>query len=429
MGMIAGLLGCVFGVLGIVSLEIIFVPLAALCAVIGLIGSMGGRSAVGIGTSLLAGVLSAIGFAVSPRLWALVGGLLVDSQVHEVTGPATTAPPAMVKWYQRVANQGSAKAQFNLGLMYDAGQGVPQNYAEAVKWYRMAADQGDAAAQSKLGFIYANGQGVPQNYAEAVKWYQMAADQGDVAAQSNLGLMYANGQGVPQNYTEAVKWYQMAADQGDAAAQSNLGFIYANGQGVPQNYAAAVNWYRMAAAQGNRNAQSDLAAVYARFPALREQQDIATTAVPTAPAQPPTDQSDRSAKAIIPGFAFAEAAKKISNVPDLFQLAVDAVQDAGRVYCARSTPAACSSYKSAAAPCPDYILEVQGIFLTLRVFEHDGMTPGQAATQVYRDEVSQTPMRHDVLSSAIRGAAQVPQGQEAHFAWNVFSACLRAAEQ
>jgi len=393
MGMIAGLLGCVFGVLGIVSLEIIFVPLAALSAVIGLIGSMGGRSAVGIGTSLLAGVLSAIGFAVSPRLWALVGGLLVDSQVHEVTGPATTAPPAMVKWYQRVANQGSAKAQFNLGLMYDAGQGVPQNYAEAVKWYRMAADQGDAAAQSKLGFIYANGQGVPQNYAEA------------------------------------VKWYQMAADQGDAAAQSNLGFIYANGQGVPQNYAAAVNWYRMAAAQGNRNAQSDLAAVYARFPALREQQDIATTAVPTAPAQPPTDQSDRSAKAIIPGFAFAEAAKKISNVPDLFQLAVDAVQDAGRVYCARSTPAACSSYKSAAAPCPDYILEVQGIFLTLRVFEHYGMTPGQAATQVYRDEVSQTPMRHDVLSSAIRGAAQVPQGQEAHFAWNVFSACLRAAEQ
>ena len=76
-----------------------------------------------------------------------------------------------------------------------------------------------------------------------------------------------------------------------------------------------------------------------------------------------------------------------------------------------------------------YILELQGIFLTLHVLERDGMTPGQAATQVYMGEVSQTPMRHDVLSSAIRGAAQVPQGQEAHFAWAVFSACLKAAEQ
>ena len=46
-------------------------------------------------------------------------------------------------------------------------QGVPQNYAEAVKWYRLAADQGDARAQFNLGFMYGTGQGVPQNYAEA----------------------------------------------------------------------------------------------------------------------------------------------------------------------------------------------------------------------------------------------------------------------
>ena len=39
------------------------------------------------------------------------------------------------------ASQGNADAQFNLGVMYDIGQGVPQDDAEAAKWYRLAADQ------------------------------------------------------------------------------------------------------------------------------------------------------------------------------------------------------------------------------------------------------------------------------------------------
>ena len=53
------------------------------------------------------------------------------------------------------ANQGAAYAQYNLGVMYDNGMGVPENDAEAVKWYRKAADQGYAEAQSNLGIMYA----------------------------------------------------------------------------------------------------------------------------------------------------------------------------------------------------------------------------------------------------------------------------------
>ena len=43
---------------------------------------------------------------------------------------------------QRLAEQGVAKAQFNLGTMYKSGRGVTQKYQEAVKWYRLAAEQG-----------------------------------------------------------------------------------------------------------------------------------------------------------------------------------------------------------------------------------------------------------------------------------------------
>jgi uncharacterized protein len=109
------------------------------------------------------------------------------------------------------AAQGIAEAQFALGLMYHNGQGIPQDYAEALKWYHLAAAQGDAKAQSNLGFGYYSGQGVPQDYAEALKWHRLAAAQGNADAQFMLGHMYDKGQGVPQDYVQAHKWYNLAA--------------------------------------------------------------------------------------------------------------------------------------------------------------------------------------------------------------------------
>ena len=85
--------------------------------------------------------------------------------------------------FKTLAEQGNAKAQLALGLMYELGRGVPRDDAEAVKWYRKAAEQGYARAQNNLGLMYGEGQGVPQDYAEAVKWYRKAAEQGRAKAQ------------------------------------------------------------------------------------------------------------------------------------------------------------------------------------------------------------------------------------------------------
>ena len=76
---------------------------------------------------------------------------------------------------------------------------------------RLAAEQGDPDAQSNLGIMYHNGEGVPQDYQEAVKWYRLAAEQGVASAQGNLGVMYDNGEGVPQDYVQAHKWINLAA--------------------------------------------------------------------------------------------------------------------------------------------------------------------------------------------------------------------------
>lgn len=82
--------------------------------------------------------------------------------------------------YKQLADQGHAKAQFNLGVMYDQGQYVTQDYAQAVSWYRKAAEQGNANAQYNLAFKYKTGQGVIQDDTQAVYWYRKAAEEGSI---------------------------------------------------------------------------------------------------------------------------------------------------------------------------------------------------------------------------------------------------------
>ena len=229
-------------------------------------------------------------------------------------------PDAIIET-RRLAEQGDADAQYNLGYRYVTGIGVPQDRAEAVRWLRLAADQGhtqaedflgrmppmgsqratdnvaetelpatlppatgqsprsgnpfrvpslrtdaeqgDADAQFNLGVMYDSGRGVLKDQAEAVRWYRLAAEQGHADAQFNLGAMYANGVGVPRDDAEAVRWYRLSADQGNADAQFNLGVSYSNGEGVLKDDAEAVRWYRLSADQGNADAQYNLGLRYA----------------------------------------------------------------------------------------------------------------------------------------------------------------------
>jgi len=121
-----------------------------------------------------------------------------------------------------LAERGDAKAQHNLGVMYDYGRGIPQDYAEASKWYRRAAEQGIPEAQHNLGLMYYQGQGGPQNYTEAAKWYRRAAEQGMADSQVNLGLMYYQGKGVPQDYILAHMWLDLAVSQYPASVGNKL---------------------------------------------------------------------------------------------------------------------------------------------------------------------------------------------------------------
>ena len=86
-------------------------------------------------------------------------------------------------------------------------------FTTALNEWRPLAEQGMAEAQHKLGIMYTNGEGVAQDYAEAVKWYRLAAEQGYDHAQYNLGIRYDEGQGVTQDYVQAHMWFNLAASR------------------------------------------------------------------------------------------------------------------------------------------------------------------------------------------------------------------------
>ena len=71
--------------------------------------------------------------------------------------------------------------------------------------------------------MYATGEGVTQDFKEAVKWYRLAAGQGD--AQFNLGVMYDNGQGVPQDYVLAHMWFNICGSTGDKDCVKNRNIV------------------------------------------------------------------------------------------------------------------------------------------------------------------------------------------------------------
>lgn len=97
-----------------------------------------------------------------------------------------------------------------------------EEFSEKARDLLQKAEQGNAVAQVQLGMLYETGDGVRQDYKEAAKWYGAAANQGNPYGLNNMATMYRRGWGVKQDFDKAIKWYKQAASQGDAQAKETL---------------------------------------------------------------------------------------------------------------------------------------------------------------------------------------------------------------
>jgi putative methionine-R-sulfoxide reductase with GAF domain len=133
-----------------------------------------------------------------------------------VAKPANLAGVTDLDSMRNLAEQGDPAAQFALGAHYVTGEGVTQNYNEAVHWFSLAAAQGHVIAQSTLGAYYGIGRGAPQDYAKAYFWSLLAQAGGDDASKYRIPLLVshltrAQVLVIQQQANEWLRQHQMAA--------------------------------------------------------------------------------------------------------------------------------------------------------------------------------------------------------------------------
>jgi len=130
---------------------------------------------------------------------------------------------------QTLADAGNAEAQFSVGLRI-ANEGEVPDYLQAAQWYLKAADQSHPLAQFNLGLMYDRGQGVPHDPALSMAWIGKAANLGDAGAQYLLGMrqnrlsLAETPELALESRIEAYKWLRLAAAQGyrDSGAGCDL---------------------------------------------------------------------------------------------------------------------------------------------------------------------------------------------------------------
>ena len=108
---------------------------------------------------------------------------------------------------------------FSLPILADFATGLDAyqkgDFAVAFQSWLPLAEQGSAAAQFNVGLLYYDGKGIRQDYAQAANWFLLSAEQDYTKAQHDLGAMYGAGKGLKRDYVQAYKWLNICAAKGD----------------------------------------------------------------------------------------------------------------------------------------------------------------------------------------------------------------------
>ena len=146
------------------------------------------------------------------------------------------------------AEAGNQQAQFFLAKRYQKGQGIQQNYQQALQWYTIAARQDIAPAQLNLAMMYIRGEGVQPNAQQARYWLEKAAKLGDNRASYTLAMLDEK----ERKLVDAYKWYDLAARDGMLSnevrtrAQSKIGQLALNlsSQDIATARSRADSWFQ-----------------------------------------------------------------------------------------------------------------------------------------------------------------------------------------
>ncbi|WP_082130329.1 tetratricopeptide repeat protein [Kiloniella spongiae] len=168
-----------------------------------------------------------------------------------------------IKLLNNAGNNGNAKAQYYLSVLYEGGSGIGKDMESSLHWLKRAAEGGMVEAQRNLGAFFHDDIDDPDDdLDQAIYWYQRAASQGDLTGQLRLGILLDREKNTIFDHREAIRWYLLAARQGVAQAQHNLGVMHSQGRGTPVNPDKALDWFFKAAKQRYTNAMVAIGETY-----------------------------------------------------------------------------------------------------------------------------------------------------------------------
>ncbi|XP_059273782.1 death ligand signal enhancer isoform X4 [Mustela nigripes] len=169
---------------------------------------------------------------------------------------------AAFSYFQKAADYGYSKAQYNVGLCHEHGRGTPKDLGKAVLSYQLAASQGHRLAQYRYARCLLQGpasEGAPKCQ-RAVSMLKQAADSGLREAQAFLGVLFTKEPHLDEQ--SAVKYFWLAANNGDSQSRYHLGICFEKGLGVRRSLGEAVRCYQQSAALGNEPAQERLQTLF-----------------------------------------------------------------------------------------------------------------------------------------------------------------------
>jgi TPR repeat protein len=163
-----------------------------------------------------------------------------------------------LRYWMPLARNGNALAQNNLGVMYQRGLGVAQDFRKAHSWFEKAAAQELAEANVNLGLLYFDGLGVSQDQQKAFSLFSIAAREKLPEAYHMLGLQLYSGTGVPVDLQEALQYFKDAAVLGYPESQYMLAYMYQSGDLGKERADLAYVWSKIAGDYSNLEIARDL---------------------------------------------------------------------------------------------------------------------------------------------------------------------------
>ncbi len=194
-----------------------------------------------------------------------------------------------LQFWQSISGS-NPSAQYNIGVLYNEGQGVPKSYDKATEWFKKSAVWGYDVAQFALGHQYEYGKGVKQSRDKAVEWYSKAAAQGHEDAKARVDFLKnasSDQQSVLRDMTSAADAYEnqdyskaqtlwlRAANRGDPLAMHHLGWMHESGKVGDRDYESAAQWYKKAATLGLPEGSYRIAELYYRGDGVQKSKDKA----------------------------------------------------------------------------------------------------------------------------------------------------------